>query len=81
MLFGYSLEENRAIISYELILGFRKIKGINIEKFNDKFGIDILSLESVKKLVNEEKLIINQGQIYVNEKYLYVENKILEEFV
>lgn len=73
-----SKEDN---ISYELILGFRKIKGINIEKFNDKFGIDILSLESVKKLVNEDKLVISQGQIYVNEKYLYVENKILEEFV
>ena len=68
-------------ILYELILGFRKINGINIDDFYSKFNIDILSFDNVKKLLKEEKLLMNKEYIFVNPKYLYTENKILLEFV
>ncbi|MBR3116994.1 MAG: radical SAM family heme chaperone HemW [Bacilli bacterium] len=68
-------------IRLELILGFRKIKGINISDFKKKYNKDILELFNIKDLVKEEKLIINDDYIFINEKYLYISNEILINFV
>ncbi len=68
-------------ISNEFILGFRKIDGINIDNFNSKYNINLLSLEVIKKLLKEKKLIIENDNIKINEKYLYVQNSILVEFL
>ena len=68
-------------ISYELILGFRKIKGINMDDFYKKYNKDILSLYNIKDLVNDDKLVIKDNYISINDKYLYIENEILSNFV
>jgi len=68
-------------ISYELILGFRKIKGINVDKFYKKYNKDLLSLYNIKDLLEEKKLIIKEGYIFINDQYLYIENEILSNFV
>ena len=68
-------------ILYELILGFRKIDGININDFYDKFKIDILSLDSVKKLLENDKLLTKNNRVFVNSIYIYIENSILTEFI
>ena len=67
-----SLEDK---ISYELILGFRKTKGINMDEFFKKYNKDI------KDLINEDKLVIKDNYIFINEKYLYIENEILSNFI
>lgn len=67
------------IIEYELILGFRKLEGININNFNSKFN---LNLETIcLKLIEERKLIKVGDFIRINPKYLYVSNSILINFV
>ena len=68
-------------ISYELILGFRKTKGINIDNFYKKYNKDILSLYNINDLIKEDKLVIKDGYISINDKYLYIENEILSNFV
>ena len=68
-------------LEYEFILGFRKIKGININDFYKKYNLNILDNEVIKKLINGNKLINDNENIYINPKYLYVENSILEEFI
>ena len=68
-------------ISYELILGFRKTKGINIDEFFKKYNKDITSLYNIKDLIKEDKLVVKEGYISINKKYLYVENEILSNFV
>ena len=68
-------------LEYEFILGFRKIKGINKKEFYNKYGFDILENETIKKLVNENKLIDDKENIYINKDYLYIENTILNEFI
>ena len=68
-------------ILYELILGFRKIEGIDIDKFYNKFKVDILSLDSVKKLLENDKLLTQNNHVFINPKYIYVENTILTEFI
>ena len=68
-------------LEYEFILGFRKIKGINIKDFYNKYNINILDNEIIKKLIKENKLINDNENIYINPKYIYVENSILQEFI
>ena len=68
-------------IKYELILGFRLIKGINKNNFKDKYGIDILDINNIKKLILEGYLIDEKDNIRINEKYFYVLNDILVNFV
>ena len=68
-------------ISNNLILGLRKIQGINITYFNNKYNVDILELYNIKDLVNDNKLIINNDYLYINPKYFYLANEILLNFV
>ena len=68
-------------ISYELILGFRKTNGINIEEFRKKYDKDILDLYNIKELINDKKLIVDNGYIFINPEYLYIENEILINFL
>ena len=68
-------------IENAFILGFRKIDGINIEKFKEKYGIDINKIDLVNRLINENKLIKNKNNIKINEDYIYLSNDILIEFL
>ena len=68
-------------ISYALILGFRKIEGINKKDFYNKYHKDILSLYNIKELIKKGLIIDNGEYLKVNNDYLYVENSILDNFV
>lgn len=68
-------------IENEFILGFRKIKGINITDFKNKYCIDILDINVVKKLLNDGKIVVDDDYIKINEEYLYVQNNILINFI
>ena len=68
-------------ISYELILGFRKTKGINMDDFYNKYKVNIIDLYNIKDLVKDNKLVIKDNYISINEEYLYIENEILSNFV
>ncbi|MBE6144010.1 MAG: radical SAM family heme chaperone HemW [Firmicutes bacterium] len=83
---GNWLQEKRVVdetekIENEFILGFRKIDGINIEKFNQKYNIDLDTLKMVSKLINEGKLIKNGNYIKISDDYIYTSNDILVEFI
>ena len=69
------------ILSYALILGLRKIKGINKEEFYKKYNVDILNLYNIKELIEKGLLVDNGENIYVSYDKIYVENSILENFV
>lgn len=73
-----SLEDT---LSYALILGFRKIKGINKKDFYKKYNVDIKSLYNIKELISEGLLIEENENIYISYDKIYVENSILENFV
>jgi len=68
-------------ISYELILGFRLINGINKNDFKKKYGIDLINQYNIKELIDKGYLIDDSENIKINEDYLYIENSILENFV
>ena len=68
-------------ISYELILGFRKIQGINKNDFYNKYKIDIHDLYNIKDLLKNNDLIEFNDYIYINYDKIYIENNILINFV
>lgn len=69
------------IISYELILGFRKINGINKKYFRDKYNLDIKELYNIKELLSKNLLKENEDNIFINYDKIYIENSILINFV
>ncbi len=82
---NYVLESHRLSkkeqIENEFILGFRKLKGINIFKFKEKYKIDILNINVVKQMLNDGKLLIDDGYLKINPNDIYISNTILVNFI
>ena len=82
---NYVLESHRLSkkeqIENEFILGFRKLKGINIFKFKEKYKIDILNINVVKQMLNDGKLLIDDGYLKINPNDIYISNTILVIFI
>lgn len=74
-------QTNKIKIENEFILGFRKIDGIDIDVFEKKYNKKIVEIESVRKMLEEEKLILKDNNIFINPKYLYISNEILLNFI
>lgn len=66
---------------YELMLGFRKINGINLEEFYDKYGVNMQEVYPIKPLVKNKDLIYKNGNIYINPDKLYIMNEILLKLI
>ena len=76
----YLLDKSEKIQN-ELILGFRKIKGINKNKFKEKYNLNLKDIEEIKKLLEKKLLIEDKNNIYINPKYIYTSNEILINFI
>ena len=72
---------NKDKISYELILGFRLINGINKTDFYNKYGVNLVDLYNIKELINDKKLIDNGSNIMISYDKIYIENEILINFL
>ena len=68
-------------ISYELILGFRLVNGINKDEFKKKYGVNLIDQYNIKELLKSGLLIDDGLNIKVSYDKLYIENSILENFV
>ena len=66
---------------YEYILGFRKIDGINIDKFIKRYNKSPLDNKIITKLIKEKKLLIKDNNLYINPLYMYISNEILLELI
>ena len=65
----------------ELILGFRKLEGLNLEAFYNKFGENMQEVFPIQPLVNSGDLIFKNGNVFINPKKLYVMNEILIKLI
>ncbi len=68
-------------ISYELILGFRLLKGLNKNDFYNKYHINIKDCYNIKELIEKRLILESKDYLRINPDYLYVMNTILENFV
>ena len=65
----------------ELMLGFRKINGINLEEFYDKYGVNMQDVFPIKPLLKNKDLIYKNGYIFINPDKLYIMNEILLKLI
>ena len=65
----------------ELILGFRKLEGISLEEFFNKYEENMQNIFPLKPLIKSGDLIFKNGRIYINPKKLYVMNEILIKLI
>ena len=65
----------------EVMLGLRKMKGINLQEFFDKYEVNLQDVFPVKPLIKNKELIYRDGNIYINPKYIYVMNEILLKLI
>ena len=66
-----------------MLIGLRKIDGIQIQNFKNKFGENPIYLyrKELEKLVNEELLEIDGDKIKLTNKGIDLANLVWEEFV
>ena len=80
-LYNKIYEDKDTRISNTIILGLRKVNGINIINFKNKYNIDIISLYNIKELIKDNKLILKDNYLFINPKYYYLSNEILINFI
>ena len=81
------IDRNQTILSKqdfmdnELMLGLRKIEGINISSFNKKYDVVLEEAYPIKPLIKNKELIIKNGYIFINPSKLYLMNEILLKLI
>lgn len=68
-------------MKYELILGLRKIKGINLDLFYQKYKQDFESVFNIALLLKNKDLIKKNNYLFVNPKKIYLMNEILLKII
>ena len=65
----------------EVMLGLRKIKGINLEEFYDKYNTNLQDVFPIKPLIKNKDLIYKDGYVFINPEKIYVMNEILLKLI
>lgn len=65
----------------ELMLGLRKIHGINLTDFFNKYEVNMQEVFPIKPLIKNKDLIYKDGYIYINPEKLYIMNEILLKLI
>ena len=62
----------------EIILGLRKLEGIDIRKFFDKFSINIQDVFEIKDPIQKGLLKLDGTRLFIPEDKIYIMNEILQ---
>lgn len=65
----------------EIMLGLRKIEGINIEEFFKKFEVNIQDEFNILPLLKEKLLILEGKYLKIEESKIYIMNEILNKIL
>lgn len=71
----------KEIMDYEIMLGLRKTKGINIKEFHDKYHVNIQSKYKIEQLLESGDLIYKNGNVFINPDKLYIMNEVLVKLI
>lgn len=81
----YRIEEHQLLkneqIENEFILGFRKMEGISIEKFEQKYKISLKNIRQINRLLKQNKLMLEDGFIKIPKPLFYISNTILVDLI
>jgi len=65
----------------EMILGLRKLEGIDNSIFKDKFNCNIDDIFQIEDLLDRKLLEKEDNRIFISNENIYVSNEILERFM
>ena len=81
----FVLEENilskTQIMENELMLGLRKVQGISLSEFFNKYELNLQDVFPIKPLLKSKDLIYKNGYIFINPDKLYIMNEILLKLI
>lgn len=81
----YCLEKEKIDIKTdmenEMILGLRKIRGVNKQKFIDKYKFKIEDIFDIMEMVDKKLIEDRDGYISIKEDKLYLSNQVLINFI
>ena len=75
------LLSKQEIMEDEVMLGLRKIKGINVEEFYEKYNVNIQDVFPVKPLLKNKELVYKNGYLFINKDKRYIMNEILLKLI
>ena len=65
----------------ELILGLRKLEGVNLKKFYEKFNVLIQDVFDFKKVLESNLIEINGDYLRIKEENIYIMNEIINMII
>lgn len=76
-LYEENYEDEKIRIENEIMLGLRKLDGINLETFKEKYKISLEELYDIKDLLQDNYLVKENNYLKINKEYIYISNEIL----
>jgi len=70
-------EDKEIRIENEIMLGLRKLDGINMGTFQEKYNIPLEELYDIKELLQDNYLVKEDNYLKINKEYIYISNEIL----
>ena len=61
----------------EIMLGLRKLDGIDLDRFKEKFNVSLEDIYNIENLVRNGYLIRDNNCIKIDKKYMYISNEII----
>lgn len=61
----------------EIMLGLRKLGGIDLDRFKEKFNVSLEDIYNIDNLISEGYLVKEDNYIKINKKYMYISNEII----
>ena len=74
-------EDESLNMSNDMILGLRKLEGVSITDFYNKYKKNITSVFNIDDLIKQEIILINDDRLYINPLYVYLSNQVLVRFI
>lgn len=75
---GTSISEDKEIkMENEIMLGLRKLDGIDLDRFKEKFNVSLEDIYNIDNLVRNGYLIRDNNCIKIDKKYMYISNEII----
>lgn len=68
-------------MSYEMILGLRKLEGVRKSDFYERYHQEIEEVFDISSLIEKGLLLDNDGYYKISEKNIYISNEILVYFL